>query len=190
MVHAEIVTVISADGMRATMADELELCTAAFFRTIGKDVATTDEFVMEVSLGQKWMTPSEAKALLSALIRSGKIEQKDGYIRPKGDIAQIDVPLAYRPSKDVLQHETPKQAPPVPKTSDGKSQDVFPELMEIAVGAGIPRREFIQECNRIQKNLDIDICVAALVVLRDAGVDIAPLTGKVRDWVAGPVTPS
>ena len=78
----------------------------------------------------------------------------------------------------------------MPKTSDGKSQDVFPELMEIAVGAGIPRREFIQECNRIQKNLDIDICVAALVVLRDAGVGIAPLTGKVRDWVAGPVTPS
>lgn len=166
------------------MAEELELCAAAFFRTIGKDVATPDEFVMEVSLGQKWMTPSEAKTLLAVLTKAGIVEQKDGYIRPGKDLSGLDVPLAYHPSKDLL-------AQPVSKPAGNKENaDVFPALMDVAVDAGMQRREFIQECNRIQKSLDVDICAAALIVLRDAGVDIAPYTGKVRDWVAGSVTPS
>ena len=47
-------------------------------------------------------------------------------------------------------------------------------LMDKAVEAGMQRRDFIQSCNRIQKRLDIEIGVAALIVLRDAGTDVTP----------------
>ena len=53
------------------MTEEIRLCAAALFRILGKDVATVDEFVMEVSLGQKWFSPSEAKTLLEVLRRCG-----------------------------------------------------------------------------------------------------------------------
>ncbi|MDO5861679.1 MAG: DUF2240 family protein [Thermoplasmata archaeon] len=165
------------------MTGELELCAAAFFRTIGKDVATADEFVMEMSLGQKWMSPSEAKTLLGAMTGAGVLEQRDGYLRPKSDLSGIDVPLAYRPPKELL--NPPKKNVPA---DDG---DLFPQMMDIAASAGVQRREFIQECNRIQKRLDIDICAAALIALRDAGVDIGPLSEKVyRRVSASGVTPS
>ncbi len=164
------------------MTGELETCAAAFFRTVGKDVVTTDEFVMEVSLGQKWMTPSDAKTLLGVLKASGAVEVKDGYVRPGRDIGAVDVPLVYRPPKDILEM--------APATTGGEkcqtvdvAKDVFPSLMDVAVNAGLQRREFIQECNRIQKGLDIDIGVAALIVLRDAGVDITPYVDPVYDWV-------
>lgn len=57
--------------------------------------------------------------------------------------------------------------------------------MDVAASAGIQRREFIQECNRIQKRLDIDIAVAALIVLRDGGVPIDPYVDEVYGWVSG-----
>ncbi len=172
------------------MTGEQEMFVAAFFRTIGKDVATTDEFIMETSLGQKWMTPSEAKTLLTSLVSSGALELKDGYIRPKPDISNIDVPLAYRPPKglaSMCQTSKRTSVSNPPKQGD----DVFPKLMEVAVENGLQRREFIQESNRIQKRLDIDIGAAALIVLRDADIDIAPYIDPVYDWVKeSGITPS
>ena len=45
------------------------------------------------------------------------------------------------------------------------------------------RRDFIQNCNKIQKRLNIDIGAAALIVLRDNGTDIAPYVDMVYDSV-------
>ena len=79
------------------MKDEMDICAAAYFRGKGKDVATTEEFVMDVSL---------------------------------------------------------------------------PAMMDAAAAMGMQRRDFIQSCNKIQKRLDIEVAVAALIVLRDAGADV------------------
>lgn len=177
------------------MAGDLEMCAAAFFRTVGKDVATPDEFVMGVSLSQKWMAPSEAKAVLKAMINSGVLEYSGGYIRPGKGVEGIDVPLAYRPPKDLLAAVRPAEEPKASgkEPADGgparaEPEDMFHVLMDSAVAAGIQRREFIQECNRIQKSLDIDIAVAALIVLRDKGVPIDPYVNRVYRLVS--VAPS
>lgn len=163
------------------MSEELELCAAAFFRALGKDVTTPDEFVMEVSLGQKWMSPSDAKRLLALMTSSGVLESRGGYVRPAADLSGTDVPLAYRPPAGILD-AAPE--PPHSEQDDGPT-DPFPELLDVAAGAGIPRREFVQECNRVQKSLGIDISCAALIILRDAGADIAPHVPRVRGWVTG-----
>ena len=161
------------------MADELTVCAAAYFRSIGKDVTTPEEFVMGTSLELKWMSPSDSKLLLSAMTRAGVVTQKDGYVRPASDLGAIDLPLAYRPPKELVEslHGAKSQ------TSENKAADVFPMLMEKAVEAGMQRRDFIQSCNRIQKRLDIEIGVAALIVLRDAGADVGPYLDAVYDSV-------
>lgn len=166
------------------------MCAAAFFRTIGKDVATPDEFVMGVSLGQKWMTPSEAKAVLKAMVNSGVLIYNGGYIRPGKDVEGLDVPLAYRPPKGLAgkSGEAPRPGPKPEPTAKAQPEDMFHILMDAAVAAGIQRREFIQECNRIQKALDIDIAVAALIVLRDRKVPVDPYVDRVYGLVS--VTPS
>ena len=168
------------------MAEELAVCAAAYFRSIGKDVTTPEEFVMGTSLELKWMSPSDSKLLLAAITGAGIVTQKDGYVRPAMDLGAIDVPLAYRPPKDLVEslhaksQTSEKQASP--KTADAPA-DVFPMLMEKAVESGMQRRDFIQNCNRIQKRLDIEIGVAALIVLRDAGTDVTPYLDAVYDSV-------
>ena len=169
------------------MADELTVCAAAYFRSIGKDVTTPEEFVMGTSLELKWMSPSDSKLLLSAMVRAGVVTQKDGYVRPASDLGAIDLPLAYKPPKEIVESlhgsksQTTEKAPAQKKQAD--TADVFPMLMERAVEAGMQRRDFIQNCNRIQKRLDIEIGVAALIVLRDAGTDVTPYLDAVYDSV-------
>ena len=171
------------------MADELTVCAAAYFRSIGKDVTTPEEFVMGTSLELKWMSPSDSKLLLSAMVKAGVVTQKDGYVRPASDLGAIDLPLAYRPPKELVESlhgsksQTTEKAPAQKKQAD--ATDVFPMLMERAVEAGMQRRDFIQSCNRIQKRLDIEIGVAALIVLRDAGADVSPYLDAVYDSVKG-----
>ncbi len=159
------------------MTEELAVCAAAYFRSIGKDVSTADEFTMGASLDLKWMSPSDAKLLLSALTRAGFVTQRDGFVRPAADPGSVDVPLAYRPSKELLEslHSKSQTSEKAPKAEpSGQTEDMFPKLMDVAVSNGMQRRDFIQSCNKIQKRLDIEVAVAALIVLRDAGVDVSP----------------
>ncbi len=169
------------------MAKEFEACAAAYFRGIGKNVTTPDEFVMGISLDFKWMSPSEAKLLLATLTNTGVVLQRDSYIRPAGDLSAVDVPLAYRPSRELVeslrgrkkQRSDVREAPGVAR----EPADIFSVLISKAMESGMDRRDFIQSCNRIQKRLDIEIDVAALIVLRDAGTDVSPYLGAVYDSV-------
>ncbi len=169
------------------MAEELETCAAAYFRGIGKDTTTPDEFVIGTSLNLKWMPPSETKLLLAALTDAGVVLQRDGYVRPAGDLSTVDVPLAYRPSRELVEslRGGKSQKPNLKETpgAAGEPADIFPMLMSKAVESGMDRRDFIQSCNRMQKRLDIEIGVAAFIVLRDAGTDVSPYFGAVYDSV-------
>lgn len=161
------------------MDDDLKLCTAAFFHLIGKDTATADEFVTQASMGQRWMAPSDAEALLKVLLGCGAVVEKNGYLHPGFDIDSVQIPLAYRPAKDILSGPS-ATAEPAPRMDD---KDVLGEIMEMASSKGIERKTFVQECNKLVKRLDIDMTVAGLIVLRDAGADITPLVEDVRGKV-------
>ena len=157
------------------MADEFTVCAAAFFRSIGKDVTTSDEFVMISSLELKWMSPSESKILLKALLDRGVLVKKGDFIRPAADLSGMDLPLAFKPSPALMEAMRSKPAPA--KTE--ASPDMFHVLVDMAKQNGIETRAFVPASTRIQKRLDIDIAAAALLVLRDSGVDISDLSEKV-----------
>ena len=166
------------------MTSESDICVATFFRYIGKDVTTVEDFVMTTSLQMKWMSPSDSKVLLAHLEREGSIARDGDFIRPAGDISAVDVPLAYKPSNDLV---TAMKGAPAPKPRDTKNDDgepdMFHKLMDVAKEAGMEMREFIPSCNKIQKRLDIDIGVAALIVLRDRGIDISTYADEVYEYV-------
>ena len=163
------------------MVDELTVCAAAFFRSIGKDFTTSNEFVMVSSLELKWMPPSDSKLLLRALLSRNILTQRGEFIRPAADLSAIDLPLAYKPSPELIESLHSAPAPPK-KEAD---PDTFHILVEVAKENGIQTKDFVPACSRIQKRLDIDISAAALLVLRDNGVNIAPYVEKVRSAVTG-----
>ena len=181
------------------MADELTICAAAFFRNKGRDVIAGKEFAMGLSLDLRWMSVKEAASLVRRMISSGVLESKDGYLRPKFDISEVDVPMAYRPSKGLIRSlKTYAEAPvdgtdrkdvadrgPTMTEKKGRGDNVFSEMLEMAERSGMRRAGFIAQCNSLQKQLNIDIEVAGVMVLRDIGADVSDLYGKVREAVIG-----
>jgi hypothetical protein len=161
------------------MTDEFTVCAAAFFRSIGKDVTTSDEFVMISSLELKWMSPSDSKLLLKALLDRGVLVKKGDFIRPAADLSGMDLPLAFRPSADLV--DAIHSKPAAPKAEP--APDMFHILMDVAKQNGIEAKDFVPASTRMQKRLDIDVSAAALMVLRDKGVDISGLTEKVYESI-------
>lgn len=129
------------------------------------------------------MSPSDAKLLLRTLLAKGILEKKGDYIRASSDLSSIDLPLAYKPSKDVMDAITSKSV----ETFESKKEtepDLFHILMDVATSNGIQTRDFVPACTKIQKKLGIDISAAALIVLRDNGVDISPYLERVYSEIS------
>ena len=176
------------------MEEDLTLCAAAFIRNKGKNIFNEDDFLMGMSMDLRWMSYSDAKAVMNAMIRQGILEKKGNVIRASFDYSSKDIPVAYKPSKQLIASVTqaPAAAPaPAPEPKEpaessepaGEYVDMMPVLMQKAVDSGIARRDFIMESNSISKNLDIYIEAAALFVLRDHGVDITELADRVYDAI-------
>ncbi|MDR0334709.1 MAG: DUF2240 family protein [Methanomassiliicoccaceae archaeon] len=144
--------------------DDLMITAAAFFRNRGKNVVTAREFAMTMSFDLRWMSHGDAEKLLSLLSGQGLVKREDEYVRPAFDVAAVDVPLGFKPPADLLKRTRPKRMP------DG---DLLSELMGKAGTMGIERKDFIVSVNAIQKRMNIDIEVAALLLLREKGIDIS-----------------
>lgn len=164
------------------MVDELTVCAAAFFLNKGKDVIAKKEFTMGVSLDLRWMTVREAESLVKAMLSAGVLELKDDYLRPNFNTTDVDVPLAYRPSPDILKkiQEAPRSQKTVVKRSD---DNVLVDMIALAEKKGMRRAEYMAACNSIQKGLDVDIEVAGLMVLKNNDVDVSGFYDRVRKTV-------
>jgi hypothetical protein len=157
--------------------DDLELAAAAFFRTKGKNVVTENEFFMGVSMDLRWMGPAETRELISLLVGGGVLERDGEYLRPAFDVRAADIPIGFRPSADVLKIKRKKAAAP-------PAEDLLSKLMEEAGSLGMKRKDFIVSVNAIQKRMNVDIEIAALLLLGDNGVDVTDRCDDAYDTIA------
>jgi len=165
------------------MPDELEVCLAALFLNKGRDVLTAKEFTMYVSLDLRWMQTRDAESLMKAFIGKGLMSKTGEYLRPLIDTSAVDVPVAYRPSEGLLKSlksQTPEQ--PAAKKGAG-APDLLSVLITEAINSGMKKGTFVSECNKISKKMDVDMEVAALMILRERNVDIMPFVNDVRSAV-------
>ncbi|MDR1690372.1 MAG: DUF2240 family protein [Candidatus Methanoplasma sp.] len=163
------------------MSDELKVCAAALFLNKGKDVLTVKEFTMYVSLDLRWMQVKDANLLLDAFVKNSLVSKTDGYLRPAVDISSIEVPVAYRPSEDLLNEIRKGQLERPAKVND--PADVLQRLVQAALDSGMEKGAFISECNKVRKRTNVDMEVAALMILRERDVDIMPFIDDVRSSV-------
>jgi hypothetical protein len=161
--------------------DPLVLSAAAFFRIKGKNVVTENEFVMGVSMDLRWMLPREAKELLVLLIAEGHLNDDGQHIRPAFDVHATDVPLGFKPSADILK----TNGSGVKKEAAGPpAGDILAELMEKAGSIGLKKKDFIVSVNAVQKRMNVDIEIAALLMLRENGADISEYLSRVGNIVS------
>ena len=158
-----------------------DVCTAAFFRSRGKDVVTEKEFKMAVSIDLHWVPAKDAAGLVRVLVQDGCVTVKDGYIRPAIDISAVTVPVTYRISEELRTRAASAQSAPAPQREQEK--DVFEVMAEIAAEKGMATKDFVKECRGISKTLGIMPAVSALLILRDMGVDISELFPQVEAYI-------
>ncbi len=179
------------------MEDNLKLCLCAFVRNRGKTVFTESLLLMGMSMDLRWMSYSDAKAVLKAMLSQGLLERSGDMIRAAFDVSEVDVPVAYRPTRELVASCVSGNVPPVPasapksvgmpeenpQSKETVQEDLMPILMQRALDAGMQRKDFIGQSNSIARKLGIFIEAAALYVLRDNGAEISDLTDRVYESV-------
>ena len=156
---------------------------AAVFLNKGRDVLTAKEFVMYVSLDLRWMPVKDAYSLITALSERKMMEVTGEYVKPSIDLSGINVPVAYRPSGDLISalDSQKKNGNNAPVNTEGS----FPKLIGIAVKNGTEKGKFVSECNKISKSLNVDMEIAALLTLREMKIDITPYVKEVSEEILG-----
>jgi len=140
---------------------DLQRSIAVLFRRKGKDSLTEQEFVSSASFDLRWFSPKDAQKLLDASLTGGYLRKKDGRVVPTFDLKSVEVPLDYRPPKEVLEQAQKTKA------------DLFSEIVERIVKVrSVPKREVVSKVNRKQEMLGIDVEPAALLVASDYGLTI------------------
>ncbi|WP_400260058.1 DUF2240 family protein [Candidatus Methanomassiliicoccus intestinalis] len=140
--------------------DELETCIAALFKRKGKSVITDNEFVFAVSLDYRWFTPKEAQDLLELALKRGLLVRSDDFLKPAFDPKDQDIPMSFRPSKDIL------SAKPEEELS------LFAKLLkDISTQSGIKKRDVVARINKIQEKIGVDVEVAALLMAKEVGIN-------------------
>ncbi len=140
---------------------ELQRSIALLFRRKGKNLLTEKEFVFSASMDLRWFSPKDAQRLLDLGVSGGYLEKKNGNIVPTFDTSVVEVPLDYRPGKEIFEH--------LPK----KQQDIFSEIVDSIVRAkAVPKREVVSRVNKKQELLGIDVEPAVLLVAGDYGVPV------------------
>ena len=140
---------------------EIQRSIALLFRRKGKDFLTEKEFVFSASMDLRWFSPKDAQKLLDYGISGGLLKKKNGTIVPTFDTSVIEVPLDYKPGKEIFDN--------APK----REQDLFSEIVDkIVRSKSVPKREVVSRVNRKQELLGIDVEPAALLVASDYGLSV------------------
>ena len=147
---------------------DLETCLALLFKRKGKNILSEKEFVFSASMDFRWFSPKEAQALLEMGIKRGLLERTDGMVKPAFDYKTIEIPVNYRPCKDLLKEVEPDVS-------------LFSLILdEMAKASGQKKRDLVAKVNRVQDRLGVDIEVAALSLAKEMGIDVAPYLERAK----------
>ncbi|KDE55969.1 DUF2240 family protein [Methanoculleus sp. MH98A] len=129
----------------------VKIAVAAPFKHMRKDRLQRSEFVFYIAIDRKWMNKEQANQLLERAKAEGLIEVDGGAIRPLFDVAEVSIPLGFKPTSDVL----------------AASESPYEELIgRIAAATEKPPQEVVAELHRIvADNFDGNLRVEAAVVI-------------------------
>lgn len=123
---------------------------AAPFKNLRKEELRKSEFIFFLAIDRKWMNKDQANQLLALAEREGLIRQNGGVIIPTFALAEVSIPLGYKPPSDILEQKDPVS-----------------DLVErIAVVRGVDSVTIASEMNTVIENMfDGNLRAEAAVVL-------------------------
>ena len=129
----------------------VRIAVAAPIKHMRKDRLQKSEIVFYIAIERKWMNKEQVNQLLDRAKAEGLIEVDGGAIRPLFDLAEVSIPLGFKPTSDVL----------------AATESPYEELIgRIAAVTEKPHQEVVAELHRIvADDFDGNIRVEAAVVI-------------------------
>jgi len=146
--------------------DHLTTTLAGPFKQHGKRELPTETFAFTLSLTLGWLTPQQARDVLSMGVRSGLLVLEEGTVRAVFDPKQVDVPVGFQPD--------PARLRPHGIT------EVSAQRVGQAGGDPAALPDAAREVERRYAGL-LDPDVAVLVAAAEMGADVADLARLVEE---------
>jgi hypothetical protein len=80
---------------------------AAPFRHMRKDTLRKSEFIFFLAIDRKWMNKDQADRLVALAEEQGLLSLADGVLTPQFAVAEVSIPLGFKPSGDIFESEDP-----------------------------------------------------------------------------------
>lgn len=128
----------------------IRIALAAPFKHTRKTGMRKNELVYYYALDRKWMSTEQANLLLRRAEEEGLIRQENGVFTPRFDLAEVSIPVGFKPTSAIFERNDPTQ-----------------ELIQrIVQTKNMQETEVVSEMNRIiREDFDGHLLPAAALVL-------------------------
>ena len=140
------------------MISEEEIILAFLFKRSGKSKQSFSDLYLTLSMDLNWFTPEAAKEFINLELKKKLLIKKADLIEPNFDFRKIVIPVGFYPVKKKYDEEMIVD----------KESDVFVKIVnEIVKKTDIDEKEIIHNIEEIEKEKNINLEVAALLVGKD-----------------------
>ncbi|MDD1677000.1 MAG: DUF2240 family protein [Methanomicrobiales archaeon] len=87
----------------------LKVAVAAPFKHTRKESLSRAEFIFYLTIDKKWMNREQAELFIARAGSEGLLESTGGVLKPRFDLAEVAVPIGFRPGAEILRQEDPVQ---------------------------------------------------------------------------------
>ncbi len=130
---------------------------AFLFQKEGEEIPEED-FIYAQSVDMEWFSSDCARKVIDRALEADLIKIKEDKISANFDYEDVDIPMGFEPSEDILEEE---------------KRDIFPDLLdEVVEKTDLSRQEVMSKVNKKQDQLNIEITTAVLLVSHEHDISL------------------
>jgi hypothetical protein len=133
---------------------------ALLYRKKGKEILSSKEMELMITMDFRWFTPKEAKDFIQLAVNSGLVLKQKNGLKINFDWREIDIPLDFAPTNAIFEAVS--------------HQSCFTGIVDaIESNQKIPREDIVAEINQKQETMNVAIEIAAILVGTKYGIDLS-----------------
>lgn len=146
---------------------ELKIIIAFLFNRSGKEEISPSELYLPLSMELKWFNPNQAKELIYSAIKANLLIEKGSGLKPTFNYKEINVPIGFHPSEDVLKEEQ------IEEKIEEKERDILKKIIEkIVIKTNISEQDLVEKINKIAEKKNIAKELAALMLSKEHNINV------------------
>ena len=133
---------------------EFKIVISFIFKRSGKEKLTLSEVYLPLSMDLKWFSPQEAKEFVNFALKQKILNKKNDFIFPNFNYKDINIPIGYKPKKEILQKEL---------NSTYEKKDILNLIVRrISEKTDLEEEKIFENINEIERTKNITKEVASL----------------------------